>query len=626
LEAKPATHFFLTMSDINFGDVFSKAMGDYSSPYAYQCRLACGPDVSPEHIDSLRHGTPCRSQLINIPTGLGKTASVVIAWLWNRVLHPDISHRSSWPRRLVYCLPMRTLVEQTAGEVQHWFANLIANASELKLNEITVRKLLSLQVRSPVILMGGEELAPEKRDWDIYPEYDTILIGTQDMLLSRALNRGYAMSRYRWPMHFGLMNNDCLWVMDETQLMGVGVETSAQLDGLRGSGNFGSTMCPTWWMSATLDTFQLETVDHPMPATFWPVITLTKRDFEIETVAKRHGASKPLALAPVTLDPATKRDYAKTLAAFVLEKHRPGTLTLVIVNRVARAQELYQQFRKKVSAEQLALIHSRFRPVDRARHEALLLGEGDRIVVATQAVEAGVDVSARLLVTELAPWSSIVQRFGRCNRRGEFTNGAEVFWIDVKPKDGKDDLALSYDTTSFAIARTGLKDLADAGPHAVEKIAMPVDRMIRPVLRRKDLIDLFDTTPDICGYDLDVSRYIRDGKDNDVQVFWRELADDEPGPDTPAPIRAELCRVSIGDFAKFLKANARAWAWNALEERWQKAERVHPGAIYFVDVKSGGYTAELGWTGDAKHTPAALSPPIAGFEGYGQNGQTFIGR
>jgi CRISPR-associated endonuclease/helicase Cas3 len=40
---------------------------------------------------------------------LGKTAAVVLAWLWNRVQRPD----SEWPRRLVYCLPMRTLVEQT---------------------------------------------------------------------------------------------------------------------------------------------------------------------------------------------------------------------------------------------------------------------------------------------------------------------------------------------------------------------------------------------------------------------------------------------------------------------------------------------------------------------------------
>ncbi len=33
------------------------------------------------------------------------------------------------------------------------------------------------------------------------------------------------MSRYKWPMHFALLNSDCLWVFDETQLIGVGVET-----------------------------------------------------------------------------------------------------------------------------------------------------------------------------------------------------------------------------------------------------------------------------------------------------------------------------------------------------------------------------------------------------------------
>ena len=35
-----------------------------------------------------------------------------------------------------------------------------------------------------------------------------ILIGTQDMLLSRALMRGYGMSRYQWPVHFALLHND----------------------------------------------------------------------------------------------------------------------------------------------------------------------------------------------------------------------------------------------------------------------------------------------------------------------------------------------------------------------------------------------------------------------------------
>ena len=86
---------------MTFPDFFSAATGN--SPYDYQRRLACG-----EHSDESEAGaSACQSQLINVPTGLGKTAAVVLAWLWNRV------HLKSeqWPRRLVYCLPMRYLLE-----------------------------------------------------------------------------------------------------------------------------------------------------------------------------------------------------------------------------------------------------------------------------------------------------------------------------------------------------------------------------------------------------------------------------------------------------------------------------------------------------------------------------------
>jgi len=70
-----------------------------NNPYDYQIRLATDP---------------LESRLISVPTGLGKTAAVVLAWLWNRVLSPQstISNPpSNWPRRLVYCLPMRTLAK-----------------------------------------------------------------------------------------------------------------------------------------------------------------------------------------------------------------------------------------------------------------------------------------------------------------------------------------------------------------------------------------------------------------------------------------------------------------------------------------------------------------------------------
>ncbi len=606
------------MNRLTYDKFFRKATGPDHSPYGYQCRLACGSQAKLDRPDTLQAGTACQSQLINIPTGLGKTAAVVLAWLWNRI------HLQSetWPRRLVYCLPMRTLVEQTEEEVRKWLG-----AHDLLWDEKPETRTGKVGVH---ILMGGEEAG----EWDIYPEENAILIGTQDMLLSRALNRGYGMSRYRWPMHFGLLNNDCLWVMDETQLMGVAVETSAQLDGFRHNEKmptFG--MCPTWWMSATLEENRLETVDHQKPAAgCWPTEKLSDAE---QTSGRPHElitAPKKLSPAPLTLNGTVKGDYAKQFAEFIKKHHQHDTLTLVIVNRVKRAREIYEALTtaKKKSEQPLydptkiALIHSRFRPVDRERHTKLLFGEGDRIVIATQAVEAGVDVSARLLITELAPWASLVQRMGRCNRRAEFSD-AEVLWVNIQPKDEKDELSRPYTKEELDKARTELSKLVDVSPRSLKNVTVQETPVIRPVIRRRDLVDLFDTTPDICGQDLDISRYIRDGEDNDVQFFWRDISGDAPGEKDPQPQRAELCRVSIGDAAKFLKSDkVRGWVWNALAKEWTPVKKPRPGAVYLLTTISGGYADQLGWTGDPKDKPAAHAADGRMLEGYDDEPDTFF--
>ncbi len=510
---------------------------------------------------------------------------------------------------------MRALVEQTEREIRTWILRLAREHTKPRDGS----QLRWLALHSPIILMGGEDA----REWDIHPEKPAILIGTQDMLLSRALNRGYGMSRYRWPMHFGLLNNDCLWVMDETQLMGVGVETSAQLDGFRHGGKmptFGA--CPTWWMSATLDETRFATVDHPKPA---PQLELSAGERAVGRPKELFEAKKVVTPCPITLSPATKDDYTKRLATLIHERHQAllqkphpsGTLTLVVLNRVSRSREVYDALvggKKPLldpSQVKVALIHSRFRQPDRRCHEAILFGEGDRIVIATQAVEAGVDVSARLLITELAPWSSLVQRMGRCNRRAKIDD-AEVLWVDIQP-DAKGELLLPYTKDDLEKARAALGKLTDASPRSlgnVDRKDVAEAPIIRPVVRRRDLVDLFDTTPDICGQDLDVSRYIRDGDDNDAQFFWRDIANDaSPTRDDKPPQRIELCRVSIGDAAKFFeKKTTRAWRWNPLEKNWKTAEKPRPGGVYLVPTASGGYNDALGWTGDPKDKPTPRPP------------------
>lgn len=142
--------------------------------------------------------TLCRNRLIQIPTGLGTTDGGLGAWLF----HAVGNNTRDWLRRLLWCLPMRTLVEQTRKAVERWLLNLG----------------IPDEVDDPVsvhILKGGADAG----DWYKHPQRDAILIGTHEMLLSRALIRGYGMSRFFWPVDFTLLNNDCWWVLNETQLM-----------------------------------------------------------------------------------------------------------------------------------------------------------------------------------------------------------------------------------------------------------------------------------------------------------------------------------------------------------------------------------------------------------------------
>ncbi len=144
---------------------------------------------------------------------------------------------------------MRTLVEQTFDEA----------------NKIIAQVGIESQVNA-YMLMGGVDQV----DWHIHPERPAILVGTQDMLLSRALNRGYACGRARWPVDFGLLNHDALWVMDEVQLMDIGLATSAQLQAFRDDDKSKSLRpCFTWWMSATLQPEWLKTVDTAIQHVQW---------------------------------------------------------------------------------------------------------------------------------------------------------------------------------------------------------------------------------------------------------------------------------------------------------------------------------------------------------------------
>ena len=536
-------------------------------PYAYQARLA-----EAAHMPTL----------LRIPTGAGKTEAAVLGWMYRRFRHPDQSVRDSTPRRLVYCLPMRTLVEQTLQRLDTWLKSL-GMADHVGV----------------VTLMGGEP----RNQWYLEPEKPYIIVGTQDMLLSRALNRGYGNSPFMWPVEYGLLNNDCLWVMDEVQLMANGLPTSTQLAGLRGKlGVYGPSH--SMWMSATVRPDWLKTIDYQAPTTS-QIIELGTDDLASPNLSKRHNARKIVSEESVA---GSGRQYAPNMASLIAEKHVSGTLTLAIVNTVERAQSVYGELNKTprrgkpLTDARTVLVHSRFRLADRQRKHKLITNPKNRsgsglIVVATQAVEAGVDISAKTLITELAPWASMVQRFGRCNREGKFDQG-NVFWIDVGERRGD---TAPYEPDDVSTARAQMKALEgqSAGPADIEKLEDVIGNVPHNVvIRRRDVVGLFDTTPDLSGSYLDVSQYVRGGDERNVTVFWRDIPEGRPSETSPKPQRSETVSVPIGDIRDHLKpAGKRAWAWDFLDEQWRSVQQneIYPGMTLMLNAAQGGYSADTGW-------------------------------
>ncbi len=206
--------------------------------------------------------------------------------------------------------------------------------------------------------------------------------------------------------------------VDQPEAQDVGVETSAQLQAFCNAfGTFGTVQYI--WMSATIGEKQLTTVDHQIPIGGLSRISLGPDERTIPAVSKKFEAPKPLKKASLKLDKENEKNYPREFAALLRSVHKNGTLTLAVVNRVSRAQQIFEELLKNGrTKDDTSVLHSRFREGDRRARMMLLDEKQDRIIVATQVVEAGVDVSARTLITELAPWPSLVQRLGRCNRRG----------------------------------------------------------------------------------------------------------------------------------------------------------------------------------------------------------------
>jgi CRISPR-associated endonuclease/helicase Cas3 len=504
----------------------------------------------PPHRDQARIAANGLPAAIQAAAG-SQRAGVMLPWLWRRLYGPA-TVRAGTARRLIWALPQRSLLEPVAAEIRGWLANL----------ELTG------QVALHVVTGGrGEQLG----DWRENMHLPAVVVGTTDTLLSKALNRGYGLSPAMFPIDFALTVNGAHWVIDEARLCPQSTVTLRRLAEAAGQ-------------TGTAEPFGLTLLSAP--------------------------PRPPLTFRQLAAQPG---DY-RALAASALDRHARGTLTLVVLNTVDAAQQVYQRLRDGPAG--VTLLHSRLRGIERAERVSFTADRAsDLIVVATQVVESGLDdLGAALLITEAAPWAPLLLRARHRDRSG---GPDDVFWLPppLAAPYAREDI----DAVVAELARLDGERLAGAellARDALLRSSRDGDR--RAVIQPSELVALFDTSTywsDRTG-DLDIAPYVRDTEDLDAEVAWATWTQGEdgaPDPEVRHPAPEYRCRVPIGDAVEFAK-NRTVWRFDNAADRWialaqQALSRPRPEELLLVNAADGGYDPELGFAPGLRD-PVADSPEL----------------
>ena len=121
--------------------------------------------------------------------------------------------------------------------------------------------------------------------------------------------------------------------------------------------------CRSLWVSATLEPEWLETVDHAAPTKVRRVDPAAEDDAKLRKLVRAPKHLSRADDAPESPSAQDEKAYLARLANSVVDAHRAGHMTLVIVNQVKRAQGLHDRVSKILAASRdpapaLALLHS----------------------------------------------------------------------------------------------------------------------------------------------------------------------------------------------------------------------------------------------------------------------------
>lgn len=321
-----------------------------------------------------------KNVILRAPTGSGKTQASLYPFLAGMDKSSDL--QGKLPPKCIYSVPMRVLAKQFHTE----YMKTVARYNTRYNTEIA--------------------LAIQTGDMPQDPQLSTNLIfATIDQTLSSFLMSPYGLSRGQANLNLGAILSSYL-VFDEFHLYDPDSTLPTTLQMLR----MLRGITPFVLMTATFSDDLVMRLAEKLDA---EVVGLDSNDRDLFRQLKSQDKTRRYH---ASLDMLSAEE--------VLDKHQGRSV--VICNTVARARLMAKRLRERTTATdtEIILLHSQFLREDRDRVEADIKkrfgknvpNEGSLIVVATQAIEVGVDITSTVMHTELAPANSIIQRAGRCAR------------------------------------------------------------------------------------------------------------------------------------------------------------------------------------------------------------------
>lgn len=425
---------------------------------------------------------------INAPTGSGKSSVVDIHLFANALAAVGAAPRV--PRRLCVTVGRRALVDSQAtraDKILGCLEDALADESgEPDILRRVAEALQSFQTRNDEQRSAPFEVGHIRGELSnrTLPVTDisacAIIAATPDMYGSRALFRGYGSTKAARPRETALLTMDTVMVLDEAHMNRQLLHTTQRIAELqKREANLGVPTLQVVETTATPSTgdsesttlgVDIEALDSPNDKELHRRV-YSHKELVLRPIDKWDG--KPGNAATVKAAVDAIKDF---LAHREVGKGSEVAHTVgCIVNHVRTAISIKEELAKDLAEDEVQLLVGRMRPYDLQKlHPDLFTTEGDesvKVVVATQTLEVGIDVDFADLVTELAPASSLAQRFGRVNRLGRRTDSKVVV---IEPASGdlvKKD-APPYKAVDLSKAYAWLEALNDAENPSVNPAAM----------------------------------------------------------------------------------------------------------------------------------------------------------